>query len=336
MGTKDKSVTAIYWRLIDQETVQCQLCPHFCLLKDKESGLCRKRTNHQQILYTENFGLSTGLQIDPIEKKPLYHYHPGSQIVSLGPNSCNLSCQFCQNYQSSQKECHTIFISPENLLQYCLEQDIRQVAFTYSEPITWIEYILACGELFKDHQVKIVMVSNGFINQEPLSDLLRVTSAWNIDLKAFSNPFYQTICGARLNPVLETIQSVAQVNHLEITHLLIEGLNDHEDEFYQMLDFIASVNKDIPLHISRYFPRYQLDLPPTHTMKVLDYVQKARQILNYVYPGNVLVDEPEVVNTLCPNCHALIINRFDGKMKATLDNNKYCKNCSFPIYGDFL
>jgi pyruvate formate lyase activating enzyme len=324
---------ARYWRQLPETKVHCQLCPHFCVIAEGGHGKCRSRINQEGKLYTKNYGNTISMNMDPIEKKPLFHYHPGSEILSLGPNSCNLSCMFCQNYESSQYDVNTVYLSPIQLKEKILSTGIKQVAFTYTEPLMWFEYIMDCAPLFKEAGISIVMVSNGYINQEPLHELLPYVEAWNIDLKSMDDSFYHDICGAHVAPVLKTIEAAAAVSHIEITNLLITGKNDKITQINALVDWVAELNPDIPVHFSRYFPRYLMKEPPT-TMNTL---RKAYEIaikkLHYVYVGNVI--EHESFNTHCPACGSLLLTRdgYSGK-EIGLEGNK-CRKCGTEIYGRF-
>jgi len=281
---------AKYWER-ENDGIRCLLCPNYCFIVEsrglKAEGRCRKRVNLDNILYATNYGETISLCLDPMEKKPLYHFFHGEKILSLGANSCNLICTFCQNYQSSQLPTKTTFISPEQLLNYSLKNSIRHIAFTYTEPFTWYEYILDVGPLLREHNISVVLVTNGYVNLEPLIELLPFISAMNIDLKAFNDDFYVNLCGGNLNPVLETIKTSVDKVHLEVTLLLIEGVNDNERELKQLFSFIAELNNAIPLHISRYFQRYQLKHEKTSVNRIYEVVLTAKKYLKYVYPGNV-------------------------------------------------
>ncbi len=324
---------ARYYRKETNEKVQCLLCPHICMIEEGAQGKCRSRVNHKGILYTENYGNTISLSIDPIEKKPLYHYYPGSQILSLGPNSCNFSCAFCQNYEISQFEVNTMHISPVQLCEKVLATKARQVAFTYTEPLMWFEYIMDCAPLFKEAGIRIVMVSNGFINPEPLQELLPIVDAWNIDLKSMDDEFYEKICGAHVAPVLKTISSVASVSHLEITNLLIPGKNDSTEQIESLVDWVAALNPDIPLHFSRYFPRFKMKEQPTPEKTLNTAYKIAIKKLHYVYVGNIA--QHESFNTSCFNCKALLLERMGyATRNEGLDGDR-CRKCGAKLYGKF-
>lgn len=278
--------TALFWEK-QGNGVQCNLCPNFCLLAEGQAGKCQKRVNKNSTLFAENYAQTISLQLDPMRKKPLYHFYPDDSILSLGANSCNLSCLFCQNYSSSQVLCDTLLLPPDALLNYCQQNKIRHVAFTYTEPFTWFEYIYDSALLLQEAGISVVLVTNGYVNPEPLQLLLPHVSAMNIDLKAFSESFYADVCGGKLQPVLDTIAMTHNKAHIEITLLLIETLNDNPADLEEMFSFISSLNPDIPLHISRYFPRYKMLLPTTSINLLHTTAKLAKRYLNYVYLGNV-------------------------------------------------
>jgi pyruvate formate lyase activating enzyme len=247
--------------------------------------------------------------MDPIEKKPLYHFFPGSWIFSVGSFGCNFRCKFCQNWQIAQlTEVPTEEISAEELVNVASRQkDNIGIAYTYNEPTIWYEYVIECASLARKKGLKNVLVTNGFIEKEPLEKLLPFIDAMNIDVKAYTEDFYRDITFGKLSPVKRTVEIAQKSCHVEITTLLIPGMNDGEDEVEALAKWLASLRKDIPLHLTRYFPNFKLDLPPTP----VETIQRARKIamkyLDYVYTGNV-VDE-EGSNTYCPKCGKLLIVR---------------------------
>jgi len=269
--------------------------------------------------------------LDPLEKKPLYHFYPAEKVLSLGANSCNLRCHFCQNHSTSQVDCRTERILPKDLLYLCLSKNIKHVAFTYTEPFTWYEYVLESAEVLTKNNISVILVTNGYVNLEPLKVLVPHLSAMNIDLKAFSDGFYQNICGGKLKPVLDVIEYVFDKVHLEITLLLIESQNDDVDELQQYFAFLKGLNPNLPLHISRYFPRYKLKISETSEQLLNNVVKLAQEHLNYVYIGNV--GATEFQNTYCPKCKTLLINRQHFDTKIFELNDGHCVNCgkSIPI-----
>jgi pyruvate formate lyase activating enzyme len=350
---------ALYYEKQTDNSVRCLLCPNFCRIAEGKSGSCRSRKNIKGTLYAINYGRTTSLSLDPIEKKPLYHYYPGSQILSLGANSCNLHCEFCQNYEISQAECPTSALSPSELLQIMQEKNLKQVAFTYTEPFTWYEFILDCAKLFQPHDIKIVLVTNGYINPEPLAELLPSIDAMNIDLKSINADFYKKICHGNLKPILETIKTAFASCHIELTNLLIPGLNDKENEIQTLIDFVAEVNLNIPLNFSKYFPRWKCKQPATSDVALISAYKLAKEKLSYVYIGNMQTDKYS--NTSCPNCNKLLIDRSRNSVRSvgfqscissisalpfdklrvthcsTTDKFKQniCDSCGFEIYGRF-
>lgn len=279
-----------YYEKEDAGLIRCQLCPHQCKLKDGQTGLCRVRVYQGGELIALNYGEVSSLALDPIEKKPLYHFYSGSMILSVGTWGCNLACPFCQNYSIAHQTPPTRFIAPEELLYITVAyraQGSIGLAFTYNEPAMWQEYIMDLAPLLKAQGLKVVMVSNGYIEQKPLQDLLPFVDALNIDVKAFNDQFYQRFCKARLDKVKSTVEAAMGHAHIEITTLLIPGENDNDEEIRALARWMASLDPDTVLHLSRYYPAYKLDLPatPVNTLKRARDI--AREYLNYVYLGNV-------------------------------------------------
>ncbi|MBU0489164.1 MAG: AmmeMemoRadiSam system radical SAM enzyme [Bacteroidetes bacterium] len=285
-------MTADFWHKESNSCVSCDLCPHRCMILPEKSGKCRVRKNENGEMVTLARNIISVTHVDPIEKKPLYHFHPGTKILSVGGFGCNLSCRFCQNWEISQ--CGV----PENekkqlpaiLVELALlEKNNIGIAYTYNEPLINFEFVIECSRLIHDAGMQNVYVTNGFINPEPLEMLLPVADAFNVDLKAFSDEFYRMQAGASLQPVLNTISRISQTGkHLEITFLLIPNLNDSVKEFAEMCDWIASeCGSDTVLHISRYFPRYQLRESPTPIDMMRRFEILAREKLKFVYLGNV-------------------------------------------------
>ena len=266
--------------------IRCQLCPRECLLSEGKKGFCRSREVINGSLIATAYGKTTSLALDPIEKKPLYHFHPGSMIVSLGPNSCNLTCKYCQNWEISQQEFPTRYLAIEDLIQIIREQRNQQVAFTYTEPLMWYEYILDFAVQAPD--IEIVLVTNAYINQEPWRNILKVVKAVNIDIKSYRDDFYRELCGGKLEVIKDNIIIAKEIGvHIELTNLLIPGYNDTEEELRDLAMFVASVDKNIPLHISAYRPSYKMTVRATTGEEVENACEIASRYLNYVYAGNV-------------------------------------------------
>ena len=276
------------------EAVACELCPHHCRLLEGGTGFCGARGNRGGEVVCLNYGQVTSLAPDPIEKKPLYHFHPGSVILSLGSYGCNLRCPFCQNYEISQAgeaQVRTRSILPDELLALALQTREQYgsigVAFTYNEPLVSYEYLRDCAQLLRAHGLAVVLVTNGQACAAPLSQLLPLVDAMNVDLKGFSQEFYTWLQG-NLVTTKQTIQmAVAAGVHVEVTTLVIPGRNDSPRAMSDEASWLASLSPDLPLHISRYFPRYHCDIPqtPRHTLAELQHI--ARRYLHYVYVGNV-------------------------------------------------
>ncbi len=297
-----------YSEKLEGGKVICHLCPAECKLTRGKVGICRSRFNRDGELVTDNYGELVSLAVDPIEKKPLYHFYPTADILSTGPNSCNLGCVYCQNWTISQKKTKTIFLSPEQLVDTAIQYKSLGVAFTYTEPVVWYEYIMDTAALLRKAGLKTVLVSNGYINPKPLEDLLGVMDAINIDLKSMRADFYKKICKGKLEPVLHNIKRVAQSGvHLEVTNLIIPTLNDSDKDLNDLADFVASISDMIPLHFSAYRPDYKLHIPATPMKTMLRAQEIARKRLKYVYLGNVLLEGGS--NTLCPSCNNPLIRR---------------------------
>lgn len=270
---------------------RCRLCPRHCRILPSQRGWCRTRWNDHGTLKALTYGLVTSAALDPIEKKPLAYFHPGAVILSLGSWGCNMNCAFCQNFEISQKEPESRKVSPDDVLRLAraltAEGNIG-VAWTYNEPALSFEFIRDTAPLIKEAGLVNVMVSNGFISKEALEALLPLIDAWNIDLKGWHPDFYKTICGAARNPVLETIQRAHEVSHVELTNLVIPKENDGPQCFEDMVRWIGSLSPAIPLHITRFFPRWRMmNRPPTPVSTLVSLGEIARKYLNHVKIGNV-------------------------------------------------
>lgn len=282
-------VKAKYYEKLNDK-IHCFLCPHNCVIEDGHFGKCKVRTNEQGELFTINYGEITAKALDPIEKKPLYYFKPSTRILSVGSFGCNFTCTFCQNYSISQAVVESEFTSKEELVQTSLDiKDNIGIAFTYNEPSIWYEYVYDSAKLLKqtDKNSSVVLVTNGYISEEPLKELLPYVDAMNIDLKSFDNKYYNEICGGSIKPVLKNIEMAAKTCHVEITTLLVSGENDNLENVEEIAKFLSNINKDIPLHLSRYFPRYKLNNPPTDIKFMYEAEEMARRYLNRVSLGNV-------------------------------------------------
>jgi len=324
---------ALYYKLLGNDIVKCTLCPHNCMIKDNDRGFCNVRINKGGILYSEFFEKVTAVALDPIEKKPLYHFYPGTKILSVGSFGCNMKCLFCQNHQISQaipdNYDHPKSLGVQSLIDLALQQaENIGIAFTYNEPGTFYEYMIETARLAKPAGLKTVMVTNGYINREPLEVLIPFIDAFNVDLKAFSDSFYKTITRSRLAPVKNTITRIAAAHkHLEITNLVIPGMNDNYDEFEDMVRWIAAETGDQSvLHLSRYFPSYLMKIQGTPVNTLNDLFDIAKKHLKYVYLGNI-VDTPRDT-TFCDKCNNALIIRMPGNVVISgMDKKGNCMNC---------
>jgi pyruvate formate lyase activating enzyme len=318
------------------DAVRCLLCPHACLLKPGERGTCRIRENRNGIITLLTYGIISGYAADPIEKKPLYHFFPGSKIISVGSYGCNLSCDFCQNHHISQNgpPPGSARISPEELVARAVrEHDNIGIAYTYNEPVIWYEYVTDCAILASAAGLKNVMVTNGYITRKPLEELTSVIDAFNIDLKAFSNDFYRKYTGATLKPVMDAIGTVAASGkHLEITTLILPGLNDSEGDMKLMAEWIArNAGRKVPLHLSRYFPMYLRETPATPSETILRLRDIAAEYLDFVYTGN-MSGRNACGDTVCPSCKAVVVERSGYRTVATgLTGEGRCRICNEEI-----
>jgi len=279
---------AYYYVKHDNGSVQCHLCPHRCEIPPGKRGRCRVRLNNDGVLIAENYGEISGIAFDPIEKKPLRNFYPGHTILSIGSYGCNLSCDFCQNWRIAQEHPPTQTVGVDELIQRLkLREDNLGLAYTYNEPTVFYEFMLDTAKAVHEAGYKNVVVSNGFISKEPLLELLPYIDAFNIDLKAFEERFYKGVCGGRLGPVLDTIRRIVGHAHLELTVLLIDGENTDDQNLEKLFEWVASLDKDIPIHLSRYFPAYKRIDPPTE-VETLQHAKKlAEKYLTTVYLGNV-------------------------------------------------
>jgi len=280
---------ALYYEKLDNKRVQCHLCPYECGIPPGGKGACGVRLNKDGTLYTLVYGKTTGISLDPIEKKPLYRYHPGERILSLGTRGCNLHCEFCQNWHISQElDGPTENITSDEIVDRAKALGSFGIAYTYNEPFIWYEFVLETAKLAKAKGLENVLVTNGFVNIEPLKELLPYIDAMNIDLKAFDEDFYAKVCKGRLKPVLDVIKISAKKCHVELTNLIIPTLNDSEAMIRKMVDWIHdNLGADTPLHLSRYFPCYKTTLPPTPVETLRKAEELARKKLRYVFVGNI-------------------------------------------------
>lgn len=326
---------ADWWEPLGDGTVRCRLCPWFCTLKPGANGRCRARGNRDGRLMALTYGRCSAQALDPIEKKPLYHFYPGAAILSLGSNGCNFSCSFCQNWEISQGETPLIELAPAEAADLAAGERARRagcigIAYTYSEPLVWAEYVLDTAKEVRARGQVNVVVTNGYINPEPLAELLPYIDALNIDVKAFSEQYYREVCGGRLEPVKETVRAAHTAGcHVEVTTLIVPGLNDGPAEIAALVDWLAAISPDIPLHFSRYYPNYRLALPPTPAATLARAREQALAKLRYVYIGNVYV--AGAGDTHCPTCGAVVIRRAGMGVAGHSLRGHACARCGSEI-----
>lgn len=318
---------ALHFEKIQDDYVKCVLCPRECVVKSGQAGYCRGRENREGEMYAKNYAQVSAVAMDPIEKKPLYHFYPGREILSVGTVGCNLGCKFCQNWHIAHKNADTREVLSDELVGLALERDSVGIAYTYSEPLVWYEYILDTAKKAHEVGLKNVLVSNGLIHREPLLELLKYIDGVNLDVKAFRQEFYQEVCGGgNLEAVKETARLVAEHCHLEVTTLLIPGLNDAPGEVRELAEWLGGISADIPIHFSRYFPQYKLNLPPTPVESLQRAKEVAGEYLHYIYLGNVPNEDRD---TYCHRCHYRVIRR-DWEVKVDLFEG-YCPECGTKI-----
>jgi pyruvate formate lyase activating enzyme len=328
---------ALYSESRENGRVQCLLCPHGCLLDEGQQGLCSVRINRAGVLYSMNFARVSALHLDPVEKKPLYHFFPGKHILSLGSVGCNLDCSFCQNCEISRWEGKGFDKLQEMLPAELVNKALKVsgnigLAYTYNEPVVFFEFMLETARLAESAGLQNVMVSNGYLLEKPLAELLTCIHAFNIDLKAFTSSFYKNHSGADLKPVLKTLEKIkASGRHLEITNLVIPGLNDHPDEFREMIKWISKeLGQATVLHLSRYFPRHRMSMPPTPADTLQKMYLVAKEFLQHVYLGNT--ESGTENDTLCPKCDSLLIQRIGYQVSTPgLSSQGTCKYCGHPL-----
>ncbi len=321
---------ARYWRHLDSGKVECLLCPVGCKLADRQIGICFGRQHVDGKLYAINYGEVVSMALDPIEKKPLYHFYPGSQILSVGPNGCNLRCENCQNWQISQEHQPTRTVSPEQLVRAAQDADSIGIAYTYSEPLIWFEYIFDAAVISRELGLKTVLVTNGYINEEPFRELAPLIDAINIDVKSLNPRFYRDVCKGSLADVLRTVEIAAASGILvEVTNLMITGLNDGDADLHALVDWLAQLDRKIPLHFSRYFPQHKMDPPMTLSARLQTAYDIAHGQLDYVYVGNI--DLPGTNDTICPQCGNVLITRIGYQTHIVGIANGHCARCQRKV-----
>ncbi len=316
---------AAYFEKIEDRKVRCHLCPKECVIADGKKGFCRVRTNLEGVLYSDIYEHILACNLDPVEKKPLYHFHPGKPILSIGTRGCNQRCDFCQNWEMIETEVAGTYITSDEIASMADRGGSIGVAYTYNEPFIWFEFVLECARKVKKRGLSNVLVTNGYVNIEPLEELLPFIDAMNIDVKSMEPAFYEKICKSTLEPVLNTCRISKKRCHVEITNLLIPGLNDSDDLIEELVEFVVELGKDTPLHFSAYYPCYKMTIPPTPVGTLLRAYEIAKEKLDYVYLGNVRTNEGGL--TCCPSCGKVVIER-DGYITRTIGlEGNFCAGC---------
>jgi len=329
---------ARHYEKLPHKKIRCQLCPRACVIDDLERGYCGVRENRNGVYYTLVHSRPCSVHIDPIEKKPLFHFLPGTSAFSIATVGCNVECVFCQNWEISQmrpEQAQNYDLPPQAVADLAAQKQCASIAYTYTEPVVFEEYMFDCATAGRNRNVRSVMISNGYIQEKPMIELCSVLSAVKIDLKAFTQKFYSDLVSGELQPVLDTLKLLAkQKIWLEIVYLVIPTKNDDQGELREMCQWIArDLNTDVPLHFTRFYPQYRLkNLSPTPAVTL----RSAREIalkegLHYVYTGNMPGDEGE--NTYCPKCREAIIRRVGYQiLKNDLVDGK-CNKCGQRIAG---
>ncbi len=331
---------SILYEKIGDKKVKCNLCAHRCKINEGKKGICLVRENRDGTLYTLVYGRTISQHVDPIEKKPLFNFYPGTTAYSIATVGCNFKCQFCQNWEISQmvRDEHLIMgneASPESIVENAKKYGSKSIAYTYTEPTIFFEYAYDTAKLAHEVDIKNVFVTNGYMTEEAIKKIEPYLDAANVDLKSFSDDFYRKLCGAKLQPVLDALKLMKKLGiWVEVTTLIIPTLNDSSEELREIAKFIVNeLGEETPWHISRFYPAYNLrDKPPTP----IETIHKAREIglnegLKYVYEGNVPGSTGE--NTYCPNCKNLVIQRWGYNILKKNIKDGICQYCGYKIEG---
>ena len=327
-STSATDKVAAYW-VPEGNAARCGLCPHRCRIAEGKAGICGVRENRGGTLFATTYGKVAAVAVDPVEKKPLFHFHPGANILSIGSVGCNFRCEFCQNYHMVLRQVPVEPVRIEDLLRTARRERSVGIAYTYNEPFIQFEFVLECARAFREARMKNVLVTNGYVCPEPLAELLPFVDAMNIDLKSMDPVFYRKICGGDLDPVLATIRTAAKATHVELTTLLYTGHNDSDEQIRSVVDFVEGTDREIPLHISRYFPQHRATAPPTPPDRLDAAWRIARERLPYVYVGNLRL--PGAEDTVCPGCHATVLRREGYRVDTRGLSGNRCAACGAPL-----
>lgn len=334
------SVEARHYKKLGGGGVECGICPRHCQVTDLERGYCGVRENHGDVYHTLVYGLPCSINVDPIEKKPFFHFYPGTAALSLATAGCNVNCKFCQNWEISQsrpEQTQNVDYPPKSLVDVCAQRGIPTLAYTYSEPVVFYEYMYDIAKQGHASAVRSVMVTGGYIEKDPLKELLPQLDAIKVDLKSIREDYYKKIVGGELKPVLERLVQIKESGvWLEIVNLVVPTLNDTELEFRDLARWIkTNLGADVPLHYSQFHPQYLLkNLPPTPqaTLETAHSISRAEG-LKYVYLGNLPGHPAE--STYCPKCETILIERKGYRIYRNALNHNQCPKCSEVIPGRF-
>ncbi|UCE45203.1 MAG: AmmeMemoRadiSam system radical SAM enzyme [Methanobacteriota archaeon] len=336
MNTSDRaSPEAQHYEVVGQK-VQCFLCPHECLIAEGKHGRCGVRVNKEGRLYSEIYGLASSIHPDPIEKKPLFHFMPGTTSISFGSVGCNLSCRHCQNFsisRASPSDFRLTSVSPADVVRRAKEADAKSVSWTYNEPTIWHEFTTEASAIAHESGLKTNYVTNGYISEDPLRELKGVIDAMNIDVKAFRDDFYKEVCGGDLSPVLRTSELAVKMGiHVELTYLVIPGYNDSEAEVGEFASWVNdTMHSSIPVHLSAFHPDYKMTNVPRTPIKTLTMAHEIAKKagLDFVYIGNVYAGNKD--DTFCPKCGSLAIRREGFRVEGQALDEGRCGKCGEPL-----
>ncbi|MDD3520366.1 MAG: AmmeMemoRadiSam system radical SAM enzyme [Actinomycetota bacterium] len=328
------------YKRINQSKISCCLCSHRCIITNDGYGKCNVRKNIDGKLFSMNYGHIIAENIDPIEKKPLFHFLPGSLSYSIACPGCNFKCFFCQNHQISQigkgeAENLGLYYNPEDIVEKAARYGCQSISYTYTEPTVFFELAFDTSIIAKEQGIKNIFITNGFMTKEAIDKIEPYLDAANVDLKGFTDDFYRKYAGARLEPVLENIRYLKSKDiWIEVTTLLIPGLNDSSEEVKAIAKFLKDISIELPWHISAYYPQYKSSIQATDTKKIMEAVGIGKDVgLKYVYAGNILSNDME--DTFCPDCGKLLIKRRGYSILENNIDNNVCKFCKNKISGFF-
>jgi pyruvate formate lyase activating enzyme len=321
---------ARYYEKLEDSKVHCHLCPHECVIADGKAGFCRVRQNKGGTLIATTYGKAAAISMDPIEKKPLYHFQPATHILSIGQAGCTFRCSFCQNYHMLSTDIPQNPLPPEEAVRVADREKSAGIAYTYNEPYVGFEYVVDTAKLAREQGLKNVLVTNGYYMEKPFRELAPLIDGMNIDLKSIRGEFYKKHSHGGLEHVQRTIEEAfGRGIHIELTNLLITGLNDSEEDVRDLVGYIAGISPEIPLHLSRYRPAFKMNRPPTP----VDVLQRAFRIasdkLDYVYIGNVM--GAGGTNTQCPECGEVLVQRSGYRTQIQKLDDSRCGACGHEV-----